>query len=236
MGNAKFDVKQHVTDTIIAQIEDGTPPWRRPWTGGTVGASFPLRHNGEAYKGINVLMLWATAHVKGYNSARWMTFRQAAELGGNVIKGQRATKSVFYGSIEREDESAPEGEEGKRQIRFARTNNVFNADQIEGLPAEYYIRPEPPRDLGTEADSELDKFFARTGAEIRTTDDPRAYYHPAKDFIHMPPVATFFSASGFYGTLAHELTHWVCGPNRLATQKVHANKKEYAFDELVALS
>ncbi len=234
MAKARLDIKQHVTDTIIAQIEAGTPPWRKPWTGDTRSASFPLRHNGVSYQGINILMLWATAHVRGYNSARWMTFKQALELGGCVKKGEKATKSVFYGSIECEDENAAEGEDGKRCIRFAKTNNVFNADQIEGLPETYYIRPESPRDLGTEADAELDAFFARSGAEIITTDDPRAYFHPTKDHIHMPPIATFYSAAGYYGTLAHELTHWACGEKRLATQKAHANRKEYAFDELVA--
>lgn len=234
MAKERFDIKQHVTDTIIAQIEAGTPPWRKPWTGDVSGACLPLRHNGEAYKGINILMLWATAHVKGFSSARWMTFKQALELGGNVIKGQRATKSVFYGSIEREDENAPKGDESKRRIRFAKTNNVFNVDQIEGLPEEYDIRPEPPRDLGTEADPELEAFFASTGIEIITTEKPRAYYHPVQDHIHMPPIETFFTASGYYGTLAHEATHAACGPTRLNTQKVHANRKEYAFDELVA--
>ncbi|RJE82005.1 ArdC family protein [Paracoccus onubensis] len=228
-----FDIRQHVTDTIIAQIEAGTPPWRKPWTGDLSGASFPLRHNGETYNGINILMLWATAHQRGYNSARWMTFKQAVELGGSVRKGEKAAKSVFYGAIEREDEEA-EGEEHKRRIRFAKVNNVFNADQIDGLPEEYYIRPEPPRDLGTQADPELEAFFARTGAEIITSEEPRAYYHPVKDHIHMPPIASFYNAAGYYGTLAHELTHWACGPARLATQRTHASRKEYAFDELVA--
>jgi antirestriction protein ArdC len=30
----------------------------------------PLRHNGIAYKGINVIMLWSAAMVKGY-ALRW---------------------------------------------------------------------------------------------------------------------------------------------------------------------
>lgn len=54
------------------------------------------------------------------------------------------------------------------------------------------------------------------------------------DHIHMPSIASFYNAAGYYGTLAHELIHYVCAPARLATQKVHANRKEYAFDELVA--
>lgn len=233
MAKERLDIKQHVTDTIVAQIEAGTPPWRKPWTGDATGAGFPLRHNGEQYRGINILMLWATAMVKGYNSARWMTFKQARELGGSVRKGEKATKSVFYGTFEKEVEDG-NGETETRTSRFAKSNNVFNADQIDGLPADYYVRPEPPRDLGTEADSDLDTFFAATGAEIITSEDPKAYYHPARDHIHMPPIATFYEASGYYGTLAHELIHWTGSEKRLERIKKFQDKKAYAFEELVA--
>ena len=51
----------HVTDTIIAEIEAGTPPWRKPWTGSASGIALPTRHNGEEYRGINILMLWVMA-------------------------------------------------------------------------------------------------------------------------------------------------------------------------------
>lgn len=230
----KIDIKQHVTDTIISQIEEGTPPWRKPWTGDQCGVSFPLRHNGEQYRGVNILMLWATATLRGFQSSRWMTFKQALELGGCVKKGEKAARSVFYGTFEKETEGNSYGETEMQRSRFAKVNNVFNADQIENLPEEYYIRPEPPRDLGTKADAALDAFFASSGAEIVTSDNPRAYYAPKPDHIHMPPITTFFAASGYYGTLAHELTHWSCGPKRLDTQKIDASRKEYAFDELVA--
>lgn len=73
MAKAHFDIKQHVTDTIIAQIEAGTPPWRKPWTGDVAGASFPLRHTGEKYQGVNVLMLWATAMMHGYDRVARMS-------------------------------------------------------------------------------------------------------------------------------------------------------------------
>ena len=73
MTDAKFDVYSHVTEQIIAQIEAGTPPWRKPWTGGAAGTALPMRWNGEAYRGINILMLWAMAAAKGYSSERWMT-------------------------------------------------------------------------------------------------------------------------------------------------------------------
>ena len=112
---------------------------------------------------------------------------------------------------------------------------MFNAEQIDGLPAEYYGTPaEPARDLGTEADPALDAFFAATGADIRTSDEPQAYYSPAEDYVHMPPIATFHSAAGYYATLAHEATHWTGHKSRLDRFSRFNDRKAYAFEELIA--
>lgn len=233
MAKERFDIKQHVTEAIIEEIEAGTPPWRKPWTGETGGASFPLRHNGEAYRGINILILWLTSMNRGYTSARWMTFKQARELGGCVRKGETSTKSVYYGTYEKETE----GETGETETctsRFAKSFSVFNADQIDGLPDDYYIRPAPPRALGTEADARLDAFFAATGAKIVTTDDPRAYYSPQDDHVHMPPIATFHDAACYYGCLSHEVGHYYLADHRIGTQKKFTTKAEYAMGELEA--
>lgn len=235
---AKIDIHQHVTDTIIAQIEAGTPPWRKPWTGGKGGAAFPLRHNGDAYRGVNILMLWAVADQQGYNSPYWMTFKQAKELGGTVQKGQKCARSVFYGSFEKDSEennAATENAEApKTRIPYAKTNNVFNADQIEGLPASFYVIPEPAQNLGTQADASLKAFFESTGADIITSDDPQAYYKPATDQVHMPPIETFHTTEGYFGTLAHEICHWTGSPKRLDRIKKFQNREAYAFEELVA--
>ncbi len=48
MTAEKFDVYSHVTNQIVAEIEAGTPPWRKPWTGGGASVSLPERFNGEA--------------------------------------------------------------------------------------------------------------------------------------------------------------------------------------------
>ena len=225
----KFDVYAHVTDTIIAEIEAGTPPWRKPWTGSTSGIALPTRYNGEEYRGINILMLWVMAAKHGYTSNRWMTYRQAKELGGQVRGGETSATVVKYGTFRRENELGVDEE-----LPYARAYRVFNADQIEGLAADYYVRPDAPRDLGTEVDPELAAFFARTGAEIITSEDPRAYYSPVKDHIHMPPIATFHNAAGYYGTLAHETIHWTGSEKRLERIKKFANREAYAFEELVA--
>lgn len=188
MTDAKFDVYSHVTEQIIAQIEAGTPPWRKPWTGGAAGTALPMRWNGEAYRGINILILWATASAKGYSSERWMTFKQAQELGGHVRKGEKSSTVVKFGTVEREDEN---GEE--RQVPYARAYRVFNADQIEGLAADFYLLPDPPRDRGTVADPELEAFFCgdrradrqHRGAARLLQPDNRPHPH-ATDFYISP--------------------------------------------------
>ena len=90
------------------------------------------------------------------------------------------------------------------------------------------------RDSGTAADPALDAFFAATGADIRTSDEPQAYYNPVADFIHMPPIATFHNAAGFYATLAHEATHWTGHKSRLDRLGRFTDRKAYAFEELIA--
>lgn len=228
---AQFDLYQHVTDQIIASLEAGTPAWRKPWTGDKGAAPFPRRANGEQYRGINVLMLWMEASAKGYRSAYWFTYKQAQEAGGQVRKGEKSATVVKYGTVDRAEE-----ETGKdRKIPYLKAYRVFNADQIEGLPEQYHGKPaDAPRDLGTEADPDLDAFFAATGAEIRTSDDPQAYYHPGDDYIHMPPIATFHSAAGYYATLAHEATHWTGHKSRLDRLSRFTERKAYAFEELIA--
>ncbi len=68
MAQRKFNIYQHVTDTIVAELRDGTLPWRQPWSGGT-GLALPLRVTGERYRGINVLMLQIAALKRGLHPA-----------------------------------------------------------------------------------------------------------------------------------------------------------------------
>ncbi|MGO6854984.1 ArdC-like ssDNA-binding domain-containing protein, partial [Rhizobium beringeri] len=83
-SNQRSDIYSRITNTIIADLERGVRPWTKPWTSehatGEVGR--PLRHNGQPYTGINVLLLWSEAIARGFASSSWMTFRQAIELGG----------------------------------------------------------------------------------------------------------------------------------------------------------
>ena len=84
------DVYSRITGKIIADLEQGSRPWHRPWNAEHAAGRItrPLRHNGIPYKGINVVMLWSAAVTKGYACPLWLTFKQAIELGGHVRKGE----------------------------------------------------------------------------------------------------------------------------------------------------
>ena len=82
----KQDVYQKVTDKIIDDLEQGELTWIKPWSAGNMDGRIikPLRHNGQPYNGINILMLWSAAIEGGFSSPFWMTFKQAKDFGAHV--------------------------------------------------------------------------------------------------------------------------------------------------------
>ncbi len=86
-----------VTNRIIADLEKGVRPWQKPWDAEHPAGSItrPLRHNGVPYRGMNVLLLWGESLAQGYNTPIWMTFKQAAALGGHVRRGEHGSLVVF---------------------------------------------------------------------------------------------------------------------------------------------
>lgn len=235
------DVYQAVTDSILRILETGARPWVKPWKeGSTVASVLPLRANGQRYRGINVLILWAAMEEGGYASPYWMTYQQAHELGGQVRKGEKGTMVVYYGVGQAKlsdsgDEGAGKGEEDRR-FRFLKTFHVFNAGQIENLPETFRAQGVCESE-GDEFERivSLEDFVTHTGARIRTGGN-RAYYRQDADFIAMPAFSAFKSAEFYYSTLAHELTHWTRHASRLnrAFGCITWGDEGYAKEELVA--
>jgi antirestriction protein ArdC len=67
-SEVRTDVYSRVTHKIIADLENGVRTWLKPWsvthTAGKI--TRPLRHTGEPYQGVNVLLLWSEAVSNGY--------------------------------------------------------------------------------------------------------------------------------------------------------------------------
>lgn len=228
------DVYTRVTDKIIADLEQGTRPWLKPWnsTHAADRVTLPLRHNGTPYRGINILLLWGEAMEKGYSSSRWMTFKQAAELGAHVRKGEHGAL-VVYADTMTKTEANENGEEIEQKIPFMKGYTVFNVDQIDGLPEGYQSSPAPVGEK-LELIETAEKFFAATGATFRHGGN-RAYYAPAQDAIQLPLPEAFRDAESYAATKAHELTHWTSHPSRLNRELgKRFGDDAYAAEELIA--
>ena len=230
------DVYNRITNKIIADLEQGVRPWMRPWSTEHAAGRIvrPLRHNGIPYKGINVVMLWSAATMKGYACPLWLTFRQAQELGGCVRKGEHGELVVYADKIVRTETDA-KGEEVEHAIPFLKGYTVFNTEQCDGLPAHYYAKAELPALSPMQRIEAADRFFAATGADIRH-GGTRAFYAEGSDHVEMPPFETFRDAESHAATLAHELTHWTKHDRRLARDMGRAKwgDEGYAREELVA--
>jgi antirestriction protein ArdC len=213
---ARADIYSRVTSRIIADLETGVRPWLKPWSTGKAPGPItkPLRGNGQPYKGVNVLMLWCEAAAQGYACPVWMTYRQAAEHGGQVRKGEHGSLVVYADRIRKTD-TDDNGEEIEREIPFLRGYTVFNCAQIDGLP-DFYAAPSPSRPA-FERIAGAEHFVRNTGADIRHGGD-RAFYAIDADRVQLPPFDSFTDAEAYFATLGHELVHWTRHPSRLARE------------------
>jgi antirestriction protein ArdC len=223
----RADIYQEVTDHIIALLESGCRPWSPSWASGAM--SLPQRHGGEAYQGINVLLLWSQAMRQGYRNPVWMTFKQALALGGCVRKGERGAMVVYAGSMAPKEGENGEAEDTpeRRGIPFLKRYTVFNVAQIDGLPKDKYPTPEPVIQNHDERDPELDRAFAAYGVAIREQDGG-AYYEDKADRITMPLFESFTSGNAFFATLAHEAIHSTGHKARLDRETLHCYTESVA--------
>ena len=232
------DPYARITARILTDLEQGVRPWTKPWSADQLGGRVtrPLRVTGEAYSGINVLLLWMEAVASGYASPTWMTYRQSQQLGGQVRKGETGTPVVYYGQTTKTRRDESTGEEAERDVRFLKTYTVFNLAQIDGLPERFATAvPVSPPLQAPERIAAADAFFAATGAEVRHGGG-QAYYTAAEDRIQMPPFAAFHDAESYYSTLGHEATHWTKHPARLDRDfgRKRFGDEGYSREELVA--
>lgn len=230
MSEARIDTYQRITDTIIEALEAGTRPWMQPWNASNIGGPRPIRSTGEPYRGINVLLLWIASATKGFQYDRFMTYRQAQELGGQVRKGETGTSIVKYGTIQRSVENG-RGEQEDRDIPYLKGYTVFNVSQIDDLPDGFYSAPLPKPEI--ERIERADRFIANTGAAIHHEGN-RACYIPSTDQIKMPPLQSFNDKEAYYSVLFHELSHWSGAASRLNRIKsCNMRTREYRFEEIV---
>lgn len=254
------DLYQLVTSKVVAALEKGAPPWKRPWRAarnGQRGAGMlPVNAlTGNGYRGVNVLLLWMAAEEAGYGLNRWLTYRQAQQLGGHVRKGEMSTLAVIYKDWKKpaEDENGNrlydhEGNPLTEVVPVLKANPLFNVAQCDGLPAHLTALPAaesdpiPGENSGTVSADISERVLAilnATGVTVTSAAQDRAYYAPYPDRIVMPLPSQFFTQADYWATLLHEMVHSTGHADRLNREGITAPARRfgdpaYSFEELVA--
>ncbi|MDR6511587.1 antirestriction protein ArdC [Novosphingobium capsulatum] len=208
--SSRHDVYTQVTAELVAAIEAGAGEWRMPWHHDGAAVTRPENvATARRYRGMNVLVLWAAAQNRGYNSGQWGTYRQWQALGAQVRKGERGTAVVLWKPVaDRQEAGADDGQAAPGRM-FARAFTVFNLAQVDGYqPRAVPILPETERVAHAEA------FVTALGIPVREGAWD-AHYRIDLDAIFMPPFSAFRSPVDHVGTLLHECGHATGAAHRL---------------------
>jgi len=219
------DFYGQVTAKIVAELEQGVAPWVKPWkTKGNASGIMPTNAlTGRSYSGMNIMLLWATQMERGYPTAGWMTYQQAAQAQAFVRKGEKATTVLFTKWVD--------DEENGKERPMVKLYSVFNVAQLENLHSAYGV-PEPlPAEI---MESKAMDIIANSGVRVEHGGD-RAMYIPSMDVIRLPPYQAFKTNDDYFGTAYHELIHASGSPKRLNRKYgKRFGDPDYAFEELVA--
>lgn len=227
-----MNVYEVINARMMELLEQGTVPWRKTWNA-TSNQPKNIVSKKE-YRGVNIFLLACMP----YSSAYWMTFKQCADKGGHVRKGEKSTPVVFWKWLDRKDADADAtdtvAENGK--IPMLRYYSVFNIEQTEG------IEPPPITDTITHTFTPIERAEQIIAAmplrpEIKYGGNQPAY-HPLLDYVKMPVREAFGSPAEMYGTLFHELSHATGHQNRVRrkgiTEPSYFGSHNYSKEELCA--
>ena len=135
---------KQVSSEIIEQIKKGTAPWQKPWKPGEQHSPSNIE-TGKAYTGGNSLYLMSRQISEGRGDNRWGTYRQIEAAGGQVRRGEKGTKVLFYmnrtdqpakdetGKIRKDKEGNTIYEEAENVRPVMRQYTIFNVEQTDGL-------------------------------------------------------------------------------------------------------
>lgn len=215
-----MDIYAQITDRIIAEMEGGVIPWKKPWVGSDNAVSYA---SGKPYSLLNQMLLG--------EPGEYLTFNECRKAGGYVRKGEKAKMVVFWTWLEREDE---DGE--KKEIPFLRYYNVFHIRQCEGLEVKYIkLLPHGAAEDRT-ADTIIRGYTTRENVQFHHSEGNRAFYCPTDDCITVPTIAQFSNTAEYYSTVFHELVHSTGHSQRLNRMDKTAffGSEAYSKEELVA--
>lgn len=241
-------IYKELSDKFIAALEQGEIPWKKPWIcseSGYIGSS------GTPYKFLNTILCALNGHEPG----EFVTAKELANRGGHFIpkddgSKQEPTVVVLRKYPEKwvekkdKDGNVLKDKDGKvikeRKIcsnrYFLKTYNVYRVGTQVECPLKYEKKfAKKNHNPIEEAEKISLEYLAREGIKFSHNIQNRAFYRPSEDLVNVPPMDTFRSQAGYYGTLFHELAHSTGAENRLKRDiKNVFGDHLYSKEELVA--
>lgn len=228
------DLRQNITDSIIASLSKGVLPWKKPWScRGNSGAPTNIVSK-KPYKGINPILLTIHQQYRFDFLSKWYgTFEQWRKLGAKVKprptdlrKGELwGCPIIYYNMLTKFEEDPITGIEIERKFPVLKSFVVFNIDQVEGDHLDH-LRAD--KEIIVEHDfidfEPAERFIEKLNFDIRYGGD-RAFYRVG-GHIQVPHKTAFESPKEFYSTLFHECIHNTCFTLGI--------KEDYATEELIA--
>lgn len=231
-----FDIYAEVTSRIVAQLDQGVIPWKKPWTGTPDGAVSHAKL--RPYSLINQMLLGTPGE--------YLTLKQCNAEGGRVRKGAKSRFVVFwkaYSRQQRAEDGSPltddDGNALMRTVPVLRYYHVFNIADCEGVTP----RLKSPDGLPTfspvqRAEDVFAGYRARSGVKFEQIKQDKAFYSPAYDKIVLPQLNQFSAAEEYYSTLFHESVHSTGHLTRLNRFEGEGSapfgSETYSKEELVA--
>lgn len=243
-ADVTLSICEQVTKKLIALMEQGINPWRKPWS--HCAEDVAISHtNGKPYSLLNQILL-------GFRSGEYLTFNQVKKEGGSVKKGAKSELVIFwqcggFKKVEKpEDDAEPDDEENGDEKKWITCRNpvlkyyrVFHIDDTEGIQPKYPQKePELISNINPidNAENTANNYCSRSGVQLIIQKSNSAFYRPAVDSVTVPLREQFAEISEFYSTLFHELTHSTGHPSRLnrLAGGIHKANEKYSREELVA--
>src|SRR5690625_5870928 len=84
----------------------------------------------QPYKGNNVLVLWSHRIEQGFQSNKWMTYRQAKSVGAQVRKGERSITCIYFQMVEKKKKKEC-AEDIKEYFTIMNAFNYYNIFKID---------------------------------------------------------------------------------------------------------
>ncbi len=267
-GKDSKDAMTKVLGKLQEALEGGftNRPWRKPFKEGeqfiTGGSGLPRNPaTKHVYRGTNAFTLAIIGRTMGFSDNRWVTYKQAQDLGGQVPKGVKSPAFVlvpYTKPIYKDKNGNPyvdkDGKPAPKSFVYFGTAAVWNVEQIEGLSldddkittadftpleAQDFVLERYTKSMeskGLETPKINYTYVGQYGNHAMGDTSPN--WNPASDAITLPTEAQFNSPEEWFETLMHELVHSTGHVNRLdrteITNAYATNKAARGLEELIA--